>query len=65
MVGVDIVADGKINLLDLAKMAMQWGQGNCANNEWCNGTDLDTSGTVGLGDLTILASEWLSDDYAN
>jgi hypothetical protein len=55
----DITADGEINMLDLAKMAMQWGQSDCANNDWCDGTDLDMSGAVGLGDLTILASEWL------
>jgi hypothetical protein len=58
-VDVDINADGEINLLDLAKMVMQWGQSDCANNDWCDGTDLDMSGTVGLGDLAILASEWL------
>ncbi len=61
---VDITGDGEINLLDLAKMAMQWGQSDCANNDWCDVTDLDMSGAVGLGDLAILASEWLSDDYA-
>ncbi|MBW8014971.1 MAG: hypothetical protein FVQ82_02215 [Planctomycetes bacterium] len=55
----DITGDGEINLLDLSKMAMQWGQSDCANNDWCDGTDLDMSGQVGLSDLIVLAEQWL------
>ena len=59
MLAGDISNDGKVNMLDFEMLALQWSASPCdAGNLWCNGTDVDQSGDVGLGDLTDLASDW-------
>jgi len=38
-----------------------WGQETCdLSNDYCQGTDLDQSGTVDKADLEILADNWLA-----
>jgi hypothetical protein len=49
----DLNIDGKVNFIDLAELGKLWG----ANQETIE--DLDNSGTVDIGDLDILADNWL------
>jgi len=38
-----------------------WGDETCdLSNDYCQGTDLDQSGTVDAGDLEILVDNWLA-----
>ena len=40
-----------------------WGNTNCdQSNGYCDGTDLDFSGTVDLGDFEILINQWLAEN---
>jgi hypothetical protein len=40
-----------------------WGDTNCnQNNKYCDGTDLDFSGTVDIDDYQILLSLWLAEN---
>jgi hypothetical protein len=49
----DLNIDGKVNFLDLAELGKMWGQTQNAIE------DLDNSGTVDIGDLEIVAANWL------
>jgi len=49
----DLNVDGKVNFLDLAELGKLWG----ANQEAIE--DLDNNGTVDIGDLDIMATNWL------
>jgi len=41
--------------------AEYWGDDNCdLSNDYCQGTDLDFSGTVDEADLEILVENWLA-----
>jgi hypothetical protein len=55
----DLNGDGKVNFEDFAIMASHWLNTNCADNNNCNGTDLDFSGTVDWKDLRIFCQHWL------
>jgi len=56
----DLNDDGWVNIEDLAFLSLQWGIDNCgAENQYCQTADIDHSGTVGLGDLQLLAIFWL------
>ena len=48
-----------VDMVDLNMVAGQWGQTDCGSNEDCGGADIDMSGTVDIGDIVELASEWL------
>ena len=40
-------------------LAGWWMLGDCAGQNNCGGADLDASGDVGLGDLALLAEQWI------
>jgi len=49
-----------VDFIDFAFFAAHWHQQGCnASNNYCEGTDLDHSGSVGFIDLEILAKRWL------
>jgi len=59
-VGDFLCPDG-VNFIDFAFFADHWGQNNCNEaNYYCEGTDLDFSGTVDEADLEILVENWLA-----
>jgi hypothetical protein len=55
----DFNLDSQINFLDWAELAENWGQ-PCSQPLWCAGMDLDESGGVDLGDVAIIAEQWLA-----
>jgi len=51
-----------VDMIDFAWFAQQWRQNNCGPvNYFCDGMDLDQSGSVDFYDLAILADHWLED----
>jgi len=61
---VDIVVSLGIEPIDpdltgLAMLGVRWLDTSCIAPSWCDGTDLDESGDVGLDDVVILAEYWL------
>jgi hypothetical protein len=54
----DLNGDGKVNFEDFAIMASHWLNTNCADNNNCNGTDLNLSGTVDCNDSMIFCQHW-------
>jgi hypothetical protein len=56
----DLNIDGKVNFTDYAIFANYWMYENCAEPNWCEGTDFDHSGSVDIFDLATFAEYWLS-----
>ena len=52
----DIARDGMIDLLDLSRLAMHWGDADCDN---CDQADLTCDGNVDVADLAVLAEYWM------
>jgi len=52
----DLYPDGNIDTADLALLAANWLDSDCAT---CRGADLTGDGTVDLADLSIMAQNWL------
>jgi hypothetical protein len=45
---------------DFARFSLQWLTGDCSvRNNWCEGADLNHSGSVNTFDLKLLADQWL------
>ena len=59
----DLFADEEliINLPDFATFAFYWQDQNCAQSNWCEGSDFDRSGAVDFADLVIFADHWLGE----
>ena len=55
----DFIRDGKVDFVDFAAIASFMGVTNCADLNWCEGTDLDTDGDVDHDDLMLFADYWL------
>jgi hypothetical protein len=55
----DVVMDGAVDFVDYAVFANHWREQNCAEPNWCEGTDFDHSGSVDMLDLAIFARYWL------
>jgi hypothetical protein len=55
----DFVYPDGVNFADFSFFAQKWLNTGCAENNNCNGTDLDLSGTVDLNDLAAFAENWL------
>ena len=55
----DIDMDHAVNFTDYAVFADNWLYQNCAEPDWCEGTDFDHSGSVDILDLARLADYWL------
>ncbi|MBI9019505.1 MAG: leucine-rich repeat domain-containing protein [Phycisphaerae bacterium] len=57
----DFNLDRKVIVSDFANLASHWMETGCqASNNWCDGTDIDTSGDVGLSDLVFLVDNWMT-----
>jgi len=54
----DFNHDSLVNFFDLAELAKKWHE-PCSEPDWCAGIDIDASGRVDMGDLSIIAEEWL------
>lgn len=54
----DVNLDRFVDSADLAAIARAW-LGGCAEPGWCDRTDLDKSGSVGMADLAILSRQWM------
>jgi len=55
----DLTGDWAVDLVDFSAFADNWLQAGCVSATWCDGSDFDRSGSVGLSDALILADEWL------
>jgi hypothetical protein len=50
--------DSQVDFGDFAELATIW-QAPCSEPDWCNGMDISYSGYVDMGDVAIIAQEWL------
>jgi hypothetical protein len=57
----DFVYPDGVYLEDLAYFIQYWLSINCGTNNNCDGTDLNTDGTVNFIDFVIFANSWLKD----
>ncbi|MCK5564821.1 MAG: metallophosphoesterase [Planctomycetes bacterium] len=56
------ICDDEIcDLADLARFGSHWLDTDCIAPAWCDKTDLDKSGDVTIGDIVLLAENWLID----
>jgi len=56
----DFLCPDGVNFIDFAFFVTYWGQNNCnAANFYCDGTDLNQSGSVDIRDLEIFTEHWL------
>jgi hypothetical protein len=56
----DITGEGVVNLPDFSVLSNKWSLTNCIDlNEWCEGADINYSGSVDIDDLRIMAEHWL------
>jgi len=49
----------KVDFADFAVFTMYWQESGCTDPDWCEGTDLDTDGTVDVNDLLLFSDYWL------
>ena len=54
----NINSDHIVNFIDFSIFAGQWAN-SCIVPDWCNGADLNHSGTVDFNDLLIMVENWL------
>ncbi len=57
--------NGIVDFADFSQLAEEWMSTNCQSPTWCQGTDLDESGQVGLSDLTVIVDHWLDNTFTN
>jgi hypothetical protein len=55
----DFNKDTRVDLADFAILASYWQENGCGEPNWCEGTDLDTNGTVNTNDLMLFTEYWL------
>ncbi len=56
------ICDNEIcGLTDIAMLGLHWFDTGCVDPTWCDRTDFDKSGDVGMDDIIILAENWLKD----
>ncbi len=55
----DFNKDTKVDFTDFAILASHWQKTECSDPNRCEGTDLDTNGTVDLNDLILFTEYWL------
>ncbi|MCK4886860.1 MAG: hypothetical protein KAS96_05690 [Planctomycetes bacterium] len=55
----DFDGNTKVDFGDFALLVSQWNQSDCEDPNWCQGTDIDASGTVDVNDLMLFTEYWL------
>ena len=55
----DFNSDTIVNFLDYSVFVDYWEADDCADPNWCEGSDLDTSGVVDGNDLRLFTGYWL------
>jgi hypothetical protein len=55
----DFDENTNVDSADFAILASYWQQTDCNDPNWCEGSDLDTSGTVDANDLRLFTDYWL------
>jgi hypothetical protein len=55
----DFNADTIVDLADFAILGSYWQQTDCNDPNWCEGTDLDTTGNIDANDLMLFVDYWL------
>ena len=55
----DINCDSIVNLVDFEIISAKWFNDNCADPNWCDGTDINRDNNVNLLDLKYLSESWL------
>lgn len=55
----DLNGDKNVNLIDYVGLAGHWGDETCVWPSWCDGADIDKSGSVDLYDLAEFLEHWL------
>ena len=55
----DFLCPDGVDFRDFSFFAQHWQNINCNEIDYCGGTDIDQSGSVDFGDLTIFAENWL------
>jgi len=61
----DLNMNGVVDLADFSQLAEEWMSTDCQSSAWCQGTDLDEDGRVGLSDLTVVTDDWLDNTFTN
>jgi alpha-amylase len=56
---IDFDADNDIDLADYATLAGRWMSKDCAVSDWCDGVDVNKSGSVDFYDLARFLDYWL------
>ncbi len=55
----DFNNDTEVDFADFSMLGSYWQDNNCSEPDWCDGTDLDTTGNVDSNDLMLFADYWL------
>jgi hypothetical protein len=55
----DFNTDWQVDFKDFSVLAGYWYDTNCVGPDWCEGTDIDNSGTVDVNDLMLFCDYWL------
>ena len=55
----DFNNDTKVDFGDFAILASYWQKAGCSDPNWCEGTDLNTNGSVDANDLMLFVDYWL------
>ena len=55
----DLELDGDVDLADFAVLSTGWQNGCSEANNWCQDKDIDSSSQVDLGDIQMVADNWL------
>ena len=55
----DFNRDDKVDATDLMVLSSYWLDATCSSCDWCEGADMDKSGSVNLVDLTEFCSDWM------
>ncbi len=55
----DFNNDDIVNYFDFSVFNSNWLSDDCSDPNWCDGTDINTDGIVGVNDLTLFADFWL------
>jgi hypothetical protein len=55
----DFTCPDGVNMEDLSYFVQRWLETDCAGSNYCDGTDMNYSGTVNFVDFAIFAGQWL------